>query len=455
MTLLLSGVARCAEDGLCDQQDLSVPHILSASGHDKKQYQALIDLLLEQRALSIDASPVIDAFAACAVRFAVEHPDFEKLSAYVQGDELHMRYADRSATIKKSRLASLPSLVNKSLSSLHIRDEKFSSSLWFLWTEAALAATHQKFNSYIYVDQLETSDAIGSGLSQSVGFLPSLHDNLMRVRKVIDPALIKAGLSAGDLVKSLSSESVDPEGLSAWWTQERPFTYSLVFARQGKDIPGIYQSVPFIHTSAYALAIKKIKYIRIDFFSERTDIEFSRLMRDIDSYSAIVLDLRNNGGGVVSPGVIDYFVKPAQLTLVYRERNGPLVRRPGSMVYVDKPIAILINAESASMSEIAAAMLQSQKRAIVIGQNSFGKAVGQTKMGVGKEGEILLVNHEYFYADGKSNWMNNGVVPDIPVKISPEESDKVTDALLEDKVNLDELIGFDSVLNTALHTLGE
>ncbi len=173
-----------------------------------------------------------------------------------------------------------------------------------------------------------------------------------------------------------------------------------------------------------------IAYVRItQFAAPTTDLLEKELLRLKDEgMEALVLDLRSNPGGLLREAirVSQLFLKRGELVVSTRgrsEQSPPLsYKADGDAHYLDMPMAILINAGSASASEIVSGALQDHKRAILIGQTSFGKGSVQSVIGSQTDGEsaIRLTTAHYYTPSGRLIH-EIGIDPDVPVYIDREE----------------------------------
>ncbi|RKY32279.1 MAG: peptidase S41 [Candidatus Omnitrophota bacterium] len=173
-----------------------------------------------------------------------------------------------------------------------------------------------------------------------------------------------------------------------------------------------------------------IAYIRLTEFRENTPKDFSGILDDLNrqGMQALILDLRNNPGGLLDAAikVTEKFIQPGKL-LVYTKG-----RKPSQNIeffskeknpLLDVPIVVLINQGSASGSEIVAAALQDYKRAIILGKKSFGKGSVQTIVPLSDGSAIRLTTSKYYTASGKEIH-NKGVIPDIEVgELALEKAD--------------------------------
>jgi carboxyl-terminal processing protease len=331
-----------------------------------------------------------------------------------------------------------------------------AEAFWFLWTESSIAATRENHNHYIYANELAWMNAISEGRSFMVGFKPRLENNNIYVREIIDETLQKQGLNVGDKISEITSRGFEAEGRFYWWTRLKPFNYRLHYHSED-DIRTIDAvSISFFQSSITTSIWRDIAYVHIGFFSKRTPVELWRFLRDLGpDVKSIIIDIRNNGGGIVSPEVIDYFLKPDQVVLAFRDMGHDLEILKGSVAYVPQPVIILLNHNSASMAELLAAALQKQGRALIVGERSYGKSVGQRTYPVGDEGAVMLVATHYFYPNGTDDWSKTGIIPDYPITLTPDEEAKISEVLLSGDIDMQALLKIDPQLNKAIELTGD
>lgn len=191
-----------------------------------------------------------------------------------------------------------------------------------------------------------------------------------------------------------------------------------------------------------------IGYIRIRTFSEQTQIELLKAIRSIVTQSGknllgYVIDLRNNAGGLLDQAVsvADTFLKGGVVVSI-RGRNQKLEKEykaSGNDYTAGKPLVVLIDGGSASASEIVAGALQDNKRALIVGSQSFGKGSVQKVTPLKGEGGALKMTVALFYTPKGRVIQKNGITPDIKIEQQMDmktiNSDKrLREALLEDLI---------------------
>ena len=153
---------------------------------------------------------------------------------------------------------------------------------------------------------------------------------------------------------------------------------------------------------------KKIGYIRIASFDEKTGKEFAAALEKLGgaTLKALVLDLRNNPGGVVEAAVevASQFLEPGEriITMKGRNKNYAELDVPKTAKPYKFPIAILVNNKTASASEIVAGALQDHKRAVIIGESTYGKGLVQNVFPIRNESAIVLTTAFYYTPSGRS-----------------------------------------------------
>ena len=281
-----------------------------------------------------------------------------------------------------------------------------------------------------------------TGKFGGLGIQVGMEDGFVKVISPIDdtPAF-RAGLESGDLIIRLNEKSVKGMTLNDAVKIMRgdPGTdITLTVVREGADKP-----LPFTVTRDI-ISVKSVKskilepdygYIRISNFQSKTarDLvsEISKLKKENkNELKGLVLDLRNNPGGVLSAAadVSDAFIDDGKLVYTKGRINNSEFEfnaKPGDIMN-GLPLVVLINGGSASASEIVAGALQDHKRAVVMGSKSFGKGSVQTIQELRSGGAVKITTARYFTPSGRSI-QGEGITPDIildryEIKDSEEES---------------------------------
>jgi carboxyl-terminal processing protease len=281
-----------------------------------------------------------------------------------------------------------------------------------------------------------------------LGIEVSMESGLVKVISPIDdtPAA-RAGLKPGDLITQLDGQPV--QGMTLPQAVEKmrgPINsdVKLTIRRKGRDPFDVKLTRATIRIQSVRshLIGDDIGYIRITSFNEQTDVGLNNAIKNIkqqagDKLRGVILDLRNNPGGLLDQAVAvsDAFLEKGEIVSTRGRRSDDAQRynaRPGD-VAAGLPLAVLINGGSASASEIVAGALQDHHRAVLVGTRSFGKGSVQTIIPLTGHGAMRLTTARYYTPSGRSI-QAKGIEPDIIVeaaKIEPppgKKEAKVADA---------------------------
>jgi carboxyl-terminal processing protease len=285
-------------------------------------------------------------------------------------------------------------------------------------------------SSYMNLKNYKEMQVNTRGAFGGLGIQVSMDKGVVKVISPIDdtPAY-RAGIEAGDYITHLDGKMV--QGMTLQDAVEKMrgkvgADIKLTIRRKGTPDPfdvTVTRAVIKI-TSIRSRLEGKIGYVRITSFTEQSN---SGLKKAVDKFDkelgddllGIVLDLRNNPGGLLDQAIAvsDSFLERGEIVST-RSRNAEdtsrFSARPGDLAK-GKPVVVLINGGSASASEIVAGALQDHKRAVILGTQSFGKGSVQTIMPLPSHGAMRLTTARYFTPSGRSI-QGEGVTPDILVE---------------------------------------
>ena len=262
-----------------------------------------------------------------------------------------------------------------------------------------------------------------------LGIEVTMEGGLVKVVSPIDdtPAF-KAGIEPGDFITHLDGEQIQGMTLPDAVEKMRGpagSTIKLTIRRADREPFEVTLTRQVIKIKSVKSRLEgKVGYVRISSFSEQTDAglreEIEKLKREANRpLQGIVLDLRNNPGGLLTQAVAvaDDFLDKGEIVSTRARKPEEAQRfnaKPGDLAE-GLPIVVLINGGSASASEIVAGALQDHKRAIVLGTKSFGKGSVQTIIPLSGHGAMRLTTARYYTPSGRSI-QAVGIEPDIVVE---------------------------------------
>ena len=254
------------------------------------------------------------------------------------------------------------------------------------------------------------------------------------VVKVISPIddtpAEKAGIKAGDYIVKIGKEQVQGKSLmEAVKLMRGPVGTSIELTVRRKNVKKpiefkITRKIIEVQSvnSEIISKEKNIGYVRLKSFNENSDNQFLRSLKKIENNKKIkgyIIDLRNNPGGLLTQAIniTDFFLDDGEIVSTKGRKvseTRKFFARKGDEVK-GKPIVILINNGSASAAEIFAGALKDHKRAIILGENSYGKGSVQSIIPLRNGGGMRLTISKYYLPSGKSI-SEVGVTPDILVE---------------------------------------
>ena len=271
-----------------------------------------------------------------------------------------------------------------------------------------------------------------------LGIEVTMEDGLVKVVSPIDgtPAA-KAGLKPGDLIVAIDGQPVSGMSLNDAVTKMRgPIGSEIkLIIRRGAQPPftvAIKRAVIKVQSVRSQLIDNDIGYIRISSFNEQADSGVHAAIKSLmdkshNKLAGIVLDLRNNPGGLLDQAVAvaNDFIPQGEIVSTRGRHPDDAQRfdaKPGNDVSKGLPMVVLINGGSASASEIVAGALKDHHRAVLLGMRSFGKGSVQTIIQLPGHGAMRLTTARYYTPSGRSI-QATGIEPDIVVE--PAKIEKI------------------------------
>jgi len=224
----------------------------------------------------------------------------------------------------------------------------------------------------------------------------------------------KAGLRPGDVILEVNDKRTD--GLSTSEVAEllkghKGTKVTVVIAREGTDKPIVFNiirdEIPRNSIQSAFWLKPGVAYIDIELFNENTSRELEDALKKLgeDNIKGLVLDLRDNPGGLLNEGVAvaGRFLKRGQVVVAHRGRTTPEKHytAPSGGNGKNYPIVVMVNAYSASAAEIVAGALQDHDRGWVFGDNTFGKGLVQTVFPLSENTGLALTTAKYYTPSGR------------------------------------------------------
>ena len=287
-------------------------------------------------------------------------------------------------------------------------------------------------SSYLDADGFNSMQVSTRGEYGGLGLEVSSQDGAVRVITPMDDSPgARAGIKAGDLIIAIDGTSILGQPLDEQVKQMRGpvgTSITVTVVRENEDPVDIRVTRELIVTRpvTWRMEGNDVAYVRIStFVNENTSAALDRALDEIQTQAGgnlkgIVIDLRNNGGGLLDQAIkiVDTFTDSGEVVSV-RGRDPNDIQRafgePGER-FRGVPIAVLINEGSASASEIVAGALQDRQRATIVGMNSFGKGSVQTVIPLngGRDGALRLTTARYYTPAGRSI-QGAGIEPDVEI----------------------------------------
>jgi len=290
------------------------------------------------------------------------------------------------------------------------------------------------YSAYMNPEIYEESRTDTSGEFGGLGIEVSMESGVVKVIAPIDdtPAA-RAGIKAADYIVRIDGVQVQGKTLmEAVNLMRGPVGSAIEITVRRKGLKKakifkIVREVIEIKSVVSKLVNKKVGYLRLRAFNENSSKQLKKEINKIEKNTALtgyILDLRNNPGGLLSQAIIvsDFFLNEGEIvsTKGRKARENRKFFANKEDVIKKKPLIVLINGGSASASEIVAGALQDHKRAILLGETTFGKGSVQSIIPLKNRGAIRLTVSKYYLPSGKSI-SEIGVVPDIKVEEQGEE----------------------------------
>ena len=282
------------------------------------------------------------------------------------------------------------------------------------------------YSAYMNQEMLDSMETETKGAFGGLGIEVGMEAGVVKVISPIDdtPAS-RAGVKAGDYIVRIDNTQVQGKTLMEAVNLMRGppgAPIEITIRRKGEKkaiVVKIVREIIQIKSVTAKIIDKSIGYFRLSAFNENSGQQLKSKMDEFKTNNEIdkfILDLRNNPGGLLSQAIkiSDFFLDDGEIVSTRgrnKRENRKWFAKKGDQIN-GKPLIVLINYGSASASEIVAGALKDHKRAILIGENSYGKGSVQSIIPLKNQGAIRLTISKYYLPSGKSI-SEVGVIPDF------------------------------------------
>jgi carboxyl-terminal processing protease len=224
----------------------------------------------------------------------------------------------------------------------------------------------------------------------------------------------KAGIRPGDIIQKVDNKPC--EGLTTTEVADllkgaKGTVVHITLVREGWDKPievtVTRDEIPRPGVEFYTMVKPGVGYVHVKTFNETTDQDLAEALKqlDVSKLDGLIIDLRNNGGGLLNQavGMADMFLDKGEIVVSHRGRASQerhYIALRGNQG-IEVPVIVLINGQSASASEIVSGAIQDHDRGLIVGETSFGKGLVQTQYPLSEDTALLLTTARYYTPSGR------------------------------------------------------
>ena len=253
------------------------------------------------------------------------------------------------------------------------------------------------------------------GKYYGVGMIVTSRENQTVVQApFVNSPAYKAGIRPGDVILKVDGKvctGLTTTEVADMLKGAKGTTVHISLGREGWEQPievtVVRDEIPLPGVEFATMVKPGIGYVRVSTFNETTDEDLSEALKqlDVSKLDGLIIDLRNNGGGLLNQavGMADMFLDKGELVVSHRGRasaeHSYYAVRGNQGVGV--PLIVLVNGQSASASEIVSGAIQDHDRGLIVGETSFGKGLVQTQFPISEDTALLLTTARYYTPSGR------------------------------------------------------
>lgn len=317
--------------------------------------------------------------------------------------------------------------------------------------EGMMSSIVDKYTTYNDVDGATTFNETVSGTYEGIGCLVTTTENSIQIIEVFDDSpASKAGLKEKDIIKKIDGQDFSDKTSSdmANYIKEsdkKEIKITIQRDSEEKEVKLKRQKleVPTVTTKIYENNDKKIGYIDISIFSSVTDKQFKEKLKELEKkeIDGLIIDVRDNNGGYLNvvTNIASSLLKKGDIIYKLEKSNKKVeTKKDTTKEKRTYPIAVLVNAGSASASEILASAIKESYKGFVVGTNTYGKGTVQQTMNL-EDGSMIKYTIENWLTPN-GNWINEvGVTPTNVVELDEiyyQKPISENDNQLQEAINL-------------------
>jgi carboxyl-terminal processing protease len=303
----------------------------------------------------------------------------------------------------------------------------------------ALEPLSDPYTRFLDPEQFQALTSQTSGELSGVGIRMEVDDQT-KVLKVVEPIenspAFKADIKAGDKILAIDgqpTQGMKIEEASAMIRGEVGTNVSLQLSREGKGVFDVTLTraqieLPSVHSSVKQEGQIKVGYISLNEFSSHASEQMQRAILNLNEQNvdAYVLDLRGNPGGLLhaSVEIARMWIESGEIVHTVDRKGGTQEFKANNSALTQLPMAVLVDGNSASASEILAGALKDSKRGVVVGSKTFGKAVVQSVHSL-SDGSGLAVTISRYYPPSGIDINHKGIMPDVTLDLTTTQQQRL------------------------------